>query len=358
MYSLEKVKREFLLLDVLSGSRAYGLANETSDTDYKGVFLMPQTDFYGLTEIKQVTSEKNDEVYYELGRFFELLLKNNPNVLEVLYSPDDCVLYKHPILELIQPELFLSKLCYESFVNYAQSQIKKARGLNKKVLNPMGEKKKSVLDFCYVSTKEGSLSLQEWLLKHSYKQEECGLVKLNHMRDMYLLYHQDQFETTKLKGILQNENANEVSLSAVEKGIPALANLYFGKDSYSNYCKDFKAYWDWVKQRNELRYENVLEHGKNYDAKNMMHTFRLLDMANEIALNKRIVVRSSNREFLLKIKSGFYTYEDLIELSEKKIKMIQQNFELSDLPNEPNFNEAEELLVKIRKSLYTKKGMS
>ena len=93
MYSLEKVKKEFLLLDVISGSRAYGLATETSDTDYKGVFLMPQNDYYGLKEINQVTSEKNDEVYYELGRFFELLLKNNPNVLEVLFSPKDCILF-------------------------------------------------------------------------------------------------------------------------------------------------------------------------------------------------------------------------------------------------------------------------
>ncbi len=358
MYSLEKVKREFLLLDVISGSRAYGLATETSDTDYKGVFLMPQNDYYGLKEINQVTSEKNDEVYYELGRFFELLLKNNPNVLEVLFSPKECILFKHPAIDLIKPELFLSKICNETFVNYAQSQIRKARGLNKKVLNPMDEKRKSVLDFCYVSTSEGSLSLKQWLSLNSFKQEECGLVKLNHMKDMYLLYHQNQVQGAKLKGIMHDENSNEISLSSVETGVPALANLYFGKDSYSNYCKDYKAYWDWVKLRNEIRYENVLEHGKNYDAKNMMHTFRLLEMANEIALNKRIEVKSQNRQFLLKVKSGFYTYEELLELAESKIKVLKQNFEVSDLPDEPNFDEAENVLVQIRKSLYKQKGMS
>lgn len=39
----------------------------------------------------------------ELGRFIELLLKNNPNALEVLASPEDCVQLKHPAFDLLKP---------------------------------------------------------------------------------------------------------------------------------------------------------------------------------------------------------------------------------------------------------------
>ena len=65
------------------------------------------------------------------------------------------------------------------------------------------------------------------------------------------------------------------------------------------YCKDYKAYWDWVKHRNESRYQNNIEHGKNYDSKNMMHTFRLLHMAQEIAEYRHFEVRrTTDKEFV------------------------------------------------------------
>ena len=62
-----------LMWKALSGSRAYGLDTPTSDTDIKGVFVLPQKMFYGWSDISQVSNPSNDIVYYELGRFFELL---------------------------------------------------------------------------------------------------------------------------------------------------------------------------------------------------------------------------------------------------------------------------------------------
>ena len=100
---------------------------------------------------------------YELGRFVELLLKNNPNILEILASPDDCILYKHPLMELLKLVDFLSKLCKDSFAGYAMTQIKKARGLKKKIVNQMEQEKKSLLDFCYVLQGYDYISLKNWL---------------------------------------------------------------------------------------------------------------------------------------------------------------------------------------------------
>ena len=40
-----------LLFEAISGSRAYGLATATSDTDIRGVFVLPEKDFYGLNYV-------------------------------------------------------------------------------------------------------------------------------------------------------------------------------------------------------------------------------------------------------------------------------------------------------------------
>ena len=70
------------------GSRAYGLDDEVSDTDRRGVYL-PSAEMhwslYGVPE--QLENEASQECYWELQKFLLLALKANPNVLECLYSP-------------------------------------------------------------------------------------------------------------------------------------------------------------------------------------------------------------------------------------------------------------------------------
>ncbi len=62
-----------IILECISGSRAYGLETPGSDTDIKGVFLLPKKCYYGLDYMPQVNNETNDIVFYEFGRFMELL---------------------------------------------------------------------------------------------------------------------------------------------------------------------------------------------------------------------------------------------------------------------------------------------
>lgn len=342
-----------LLLKCISGSQAYGLALPHSDTDIKGVFILPKNEFYGLTYVDQINNETNDIMYYEIRKFVELLLKNNPNILELLNTPDDCVMYRHPAMNLLKPDIFLSKLCNHSFGQYAYAQIKKARGLNKKILNPLDRKRKTILDFCHVVKGQGSVPVAEWLSVQKYVQEDCGLVRIDHMRDMYALFHQSQSEL-KFCGIYSGREADDVSLSSVPEGLKPAAILHFNKDGYSVYCKEYRQYWEWVEQRNEERYENTVTHGKNYDAKNMMHVFRLLYMAEEIARYKKVNVRRSEREWLLKVRAGEFAYDELLERAEEKIQVIDDLFKKSDLPEQPNPAVAELALVEIRELVYLK----
>lgn len=350
--TLEQLRNnDHLLLKCISGSLAYGLALPHSDTDIKGVFILPRAEYYGLTFSGQINDATNDEMYYEIKKFIELLWKNNPNILELLSTPEDCILLRHPIMDLIKPEMLLSRLCNQTFSQYAYAQIKKAHGLNKKILNPVDEKRKCIVNFCYVIDGYKSTPLQNWLDHQNYKQEECGLVRIDHMREIYAVFHQSQADK-KFYGIFSDDHADDVSLSSVPGGLSPKAIMHFNKDGFSVYCKEYKQYWRWVKERNAERYENSVSHGKNYDSKNMMHVFRLLNMAEEIALYKKINVRRKEREWLLKVRSGSFEYKDLLQMAEERTQRINELFAKSDLPETPDQSVAASILVRIREAFY------
>jgi len=346
-------KNNLILLECISGSRAYNLDIPTSDTDIKGVFYLPKKLFYGFEYIAQVSNDSNDIVFYEIGRFLELLTKNNPNILELLDTPEDKIISKHPIMENIEITDFLSKKCKDTFGGYAFTQVKKARGLNKKIANPISKIKKTILDFCYVLNKQGSTPIKKWLTETNKDQNKIGLVNVPNFQNTFGLYYDEKSEF-KYKGILNKANATTVLLSSIPKGEIPITYLQFNQNGYVKYCKDYKDYWSWVEKRNESRYENNIEHGKNYDSKNMMHTFRLLDMAVEILEQGKIFVKRENREELLDIRAGKYEYEELIDLAGRKMQLVETAFENSKLQESPPEEKIEELLVHIRNELYKK----
>lgn len=348
--TLEALKTSgHIIFECVSGSRAYGLDTPTSDTDIRGVFVLPKESFYSLDYIGQINNETNDIVYYELRKFIELCSKNNPNILELLNVPEECVLYKHPIFDEIKLDYFLSKQCEKSFANYAYAQIKKARGLEKKIVNPVEKERKSVLDFCMVYENGKTMPLKIFLDVKKIKQENCGIANISHLKDCNNLYHSLEIP---YKGIIKSVRANDIALSSIPKGEEVIGMLFFNKDGYSTYCKKYKEYWDWVGKRNEERYKTTVSHGKNYDSKNMMHTFRLLHMAKEIASDKTINVRRPDRTFLLDVKQGKYEYDELVSWAEERKLELEHLYVSSMLPEKPDLTLINNLLIKIREQFY------
>lgn len=350
--TIEELKsKNLILFEAIAGSKAFGLDTSTSDTDIKGVFYLPKEVFYGTEYIPQVNNETNDIVYYELGRFVELLTKNNPNILELLASPEDCILYRHPVMEQLELSNFISKLCKETFAGYAATQIKKATGLKKKIVNPVDKERKSLADFCYILFGYSSLPLEQWLAKNNLSQEQCGLVNIPHIKDVYALFT-DPAGNLGYKGVVRDSESNQVLLSSVPNGQKEVAYLYCNKDAYSAYCKDYREYWDWVEKRNQERYNTNSKHGKNYDSKNMMHTIRLLQSALQILTRGTLNIRVTNRDELLNIKAGKVEYDDLMQIAESLLNAIETAAETSQLLPTPDKANAEKLLVSIRTSLY------
>ncbi len=351
--TIEDLKAQNLILfECISGSRAYGLDTPTSDTDIKGVFYLPKERFFGLSSdyIPQVSNETNDIVYYELGRFVELLLQNNPNIMELLATPADKVLYRHPIMDSLKPKWFISKLCEKTFAGFANSQIKKARGLNKKIVNPMAKEKKHLLDFCVVFAEGKSIDLQQWLNDNQLNQRQLGLAVMPHATQMYAMYLDDGNQG--FHGIIQKDTANQVSLSSIPKDMNPVGYLSCNLMGYSKYCKDYSEYWDWVENRNEERYQTTMSHGKQYDAKNMMHTIRLLQTDLDIAKTGQVIVKRPNRDELLAIKAGQSDYETLVQMADDLTDEIGESFKNSKLMDEPNREVVLEQLVKMRALLY------
>ena len=402
-FTIEKLKeRKLIAYEYIRGSMLYGTNVDGSDEDHGGIYITPTDNILGFDEYyqAQVSDEKHDNTYYEIKRWLELLCQSNPNALESLFVPKDKVIGTiHPAIQVIldNRELFLTKQCFKSFYGYASEQIKRARGLNKKIVNPVNEKK-GVLDFCYVPHRQGSICIKDWLNHYGLKQEYCGLVNIPNMHNMYAVFYDWGAHFTELniydkvndfmfdevfdelfpnyyeligdifddryqrdgnffkehakpvgyRGIVTDDSL-DVRLSSVKKNEFPICHMSFNKDGYAKHCKQYTEYKKWEKERNQLRYKSNLH--KNYDAKNMMHCVRLMHMAYEIAVGKGFNVDRTNidSEFLLDIRNHKFEYDYLINyLDDFKIKM-EEAMANSNLPEMVDIDKVNELLIKIRK---------
>jgi predicted nucleotidyltransferase len=122
---------------------------------------------------------------FNIVKFFELCRENNPNIIDSLFTPENCVLHITQIGRMVRDsrKIFLSKECWKKFRGYAQSQLKK---MNDK--EPVG-KRKEIVD------------------KHGY--------------DIKFAYHiirlLDEAEQIMLEGDLDLQRAREV-MKAIRRG--------------------------------------------------------------------------------------------------------------------------------------------
>lgn len=355
-YNLEWLQnnRQHILFECIYGSQAYGTATETSDTDIKGVYILPQDTIYGLDYIPEISDEKCNITYYEIGRFCELLLSSKTTVLEMLYVPDECVLkcddmFKNKFID--NKHDFLTKDLVRSMIRMSRDQIRKATGTKKKMnFSEQQKTRKFILDFCFVPHKQGSIPLLTWLESNNMNQENCGLIKVPNMRDGYSLYHST---IHNYKGIMRKEIANDVCLSSIPKGETPLTFMQFNKDAYTIHCGEYREYLEWEKNSNKDRFIPIKgNENKRMNAKNMLHCVRVLQTLQELVDTGNYNVRRNNREELLSIKHGDVDLETILEASNKILETIDERVETSSLKNSTINTEIENMLVKTRKEYY------
>lgn len=118
--------RPCTVLEATVGSRAWGLAEEGSDTDLRGAFVLPFPWSAGLGEPpRDLVSEDGSATYWEASKMIRQALRADPNTLELLFVSSVRAL--DPIGEwiLAERDAFVSTEIYGSFGRYALSQLKR-----------------------------------------------------------------------------------------------------------------------------------------------------------------------------------------------------------------------------------------
>ena len=253
--TIEDLKaRDLIIFEVTAGSHAYGLNTPTSDTDTRGVFMLPPREYLRVSAIpQQASDEKQDIIYYELRRYMQLAADCNPNIIELLWTDEADIKVCRPAMRevLDRRELFISKKAYHTFSGYAYAQIKKARGQNKLVYNPEPKERPSPFDYCWVIPSPypddpSRMPGRPIPLRDSgVDLSQHDVAKLEHVPMTYRLYHYGP----SARGVFRGPPELSHGLILVPESIPISDDrprfrgyLIYNEDEYAQGVKRWQNY--------------------------------------------------------------------------------------------------------------------
>lgn len=302
--------KKHTILEVLHGSHAYGLATEESDIDIRGVAIPPRLYFTGFAHgfEQHIKTAKEDVIIYGVRKFFKLATACNPNVLEILYvAPERCLRKVTPWGERLieNRELFLSKKAKNTFSGYAISQLKRIQTHRRWLLNPPD---------------------------HRPTQREFGLEKISELS----IDVQSSMRMFAKRGI-QLDKARFSDLAF---------KRWQSERDYYKALREWKQYQHWKKTRNLERAE--LERRYGYDCKCALHLVRLLRMGKEILTQGKVLVERPDREELLAVLNGAWSYDKLIDWAKTQDQELDALYEsCTILPKSPDIKKLNSLCGEI-----------
>jgi uncharacterized protein len=333
-FNIEQIKvGEFhydSLFRAIVGSHAYNLNDEHSDFDYVGLFNVPAREYANIYPVPPEQtifhSKEKDVTFYSLKRIMHLLSLCNPNMLEILWSPERCIEYKHPAIDFLfkNRDIFLSTRAKYTYTGYAHSQIIKATGNNKWISNQKPEKHPKLEDFCkiIVDSKNGmparTVPCDLDLAKYNVSRVEGG-------HNLYRLYYYGD----DAKGVFCGGQVVCQSIPIEHESEKFAGLMIVDEDLYKKESKDWKNYWDWVKNRNPERWTPKEGKGLIGNYKNLSHCIRLMYSAINIFKEGFPFVEMSGekRKIVLDIKRGLWHYDDVIKKAEDLELEFEEVFE-------------------------------
>lgn len=322
-YDILRNKKELgdnIILLTTGGSYAYGTDIHTkeheSDFDVRGICLNTYEEILTMNCIDRPYEDKElDLVIYPLKQIINLLVNVNPNVIEMLGTKDEHLFIQSKEGKLIRDnrELFLSQKAYASFGGYAIQQLRRLQNALARDEYPREEKERHIL---------GSIEKQMSTFEDRYK----GL-----SNERLKLYIDSNKNTNSQKEILIDFNLKGYPLRDL-KGMLSEMNMV---------VRDY----DKLNKRNSKKDTLHLN-------KHSMHLVRLLIMGKEILEGKGInTYREKDRELLLDIRNGMYTYNEIFSIVDKLEKDFKYAYENTALPEKAYINEIKELTIEINKSV-------
>jgi predicted nucleotidyltransferase len=284
-----------LIFETVHGSRAYGLAREGSDTDYKGAIVGPPAWYFGLEPAPEQLELSADHVRWELRKLLRLAAASNPTVIEVLFADERDHVTVTPAGErLLEARgAILSRRVADTFGGYAHGQLARIQ------------------------------RHRRWLLEPPAGPPDRAAFGLPERR----VVPKDQLGAAE-----RLIEKGELEEGALPTGFLALLDR---ERRYRAAQKEWGQYRHWQKHRNPARAALEAEHG--YDTKHAMHLVRLGRMAVEILETGRVRVRREHdRDELLAVRDGVWSYDTLMEHADGLRARIAQAKASSTLPDAPD----------------------
>lgn len=341
------------ILFVRHGSNAYGTNIASSDVDYKGIVIPPKEYFFGVNnKFEQAESKDPDMVIFDIRKFFNLAMNANPNVLEILFvDPEDKLLVTEFGQELINNrDKFLSKKIRYTLAGYAHSQLKRIKTHKKwllnPVLNPPTRKEFDLLekpiipkDQLEAAQSQISKKVEDWNLDFVDNLDEAQKIELN---------------------IKINEILTEIRITKDDLWVHAAKYLGYNDNfiyilqkekEYESKKREHEQYNIWKNNRNPAR--AILEEKYKIDTKHAAHLVRLYRICEEVLSIGKYLVKRPDREELIFIRNGGWSYEEIIDWADKQEKKVDELYKKSTLPNSPNRIELDNLCIDlIERHLY------
>lgn len=347
----------------LVGSHAYGLNNEYSDKDYKGVFIAPID--YQLGAFKRIEQKDKgwnepglikeldgieDITIYELKKFLYLLSKNNPTCIELLYLNDYLLLTSYGQLLVDNRDIFLSKRLKHTYSGYAYSQIKKVENHRAWLLNPP----------------TSPPTLEEFGL---FNNRFMSKGSINSFIEFLYFLIKDKVEYLEVSPSLSVfiEEINNIDFKYILKTYPIPDDVYSYVKEITHTSDDFidllqrshsfkKAkdewcnYQSWLKNRNPKRAE--IERKVGYDTKHLSQCLRLLYQGIELLTTQTLTINLKDTpyyQFIKDVKEGNVPYSDVKDKADILFKQMDELYHKSTLKHSPDFDEIDNLSVTILK---------
>jgi hypothetical protein len=280
----EPIGDTFLIYKVVAGSRAYGLDSPGSDLDMRGVCIPPRRYLLGLRPFEQWEQRE---------------------------AQGDTVIY-----------------ALVKFVRLALA------------CNP------NIIELLYVEPRH-ILFINDYgqrLLKH---RDQFLSKQVRHTFAGYALSQLKRIEGHHRW--LANPPAHQPT-QAEFGGWPVEGRYKFpdhdAERAYRAALKHWQDYQTWQQNRNPARAE--LERKYGYDTKHAVHLLRLLKMGVEILSTGQVHVYRPDREWLREVRHGLLSYEALLDVAAFYEARLEELYETSSLPDQPDFEAAEALVIELQ----------
>jgi predicted nucleotidyltransferase len=310
-------KRKSLFIGV-SGSHAYGTANEKSDIDLRGCCYNSPDEILLGNDFEQFTSQSSDTTIYSFNKFLRLLSSCNPNVIELLGLKDEHYLFEDENFKQLRENysMFLSKKAVNTFGGYASMQLRRLDNKSNRTVSH-NEKEQHIL--------RTLINVQ------------------NSFEDRYENMSDKKFNLY-LKDV--DEYSREIYMDIFFKNCP----LREFNSMYSELNNAVKEY-DKLGTRNS----KAIEHGKL--EKHMMHLFRLYYTCFDILEKGKIITfRENERLFLKEVREGKFLKDgspipEFFEILNDLESRLQYDAENTFLPDGPNMKEINEFKMYINENI-------